>query len=257
LRTLSRLDRGAGTGGSPRPDAQHLAEDLQRRFGKHQVFFDSRTIAPGTRWPNEIRAALEAATVVVACFGPEWHRQIDLETGVNRLDEPADWVREELAAAGRRAATSPAAGADHAHRHHVLPVLLAPRSEMPKAAIDCRSDLVYLNSLQAIPLRTGSERDAGVAALVAAIVERGVPELPAEQRAPVAPQDLLVRYRDAMVAMHSKLVPFHPDLQERLLADHKRVKAHRRPGPGWSSDRSRLEVIPFARPLTGCTRAAG
>ncbi|MCU0866304.1 MAG: SUMF1/EgtB/PvdO family nonheme iron enzyme [Planctomycetes bacterium] len=197
--------------------AQHLAEDLQRKFGTDQVFFDRRSIEPGATWPEEIRAALAAACVVVVCIGPRWHLQQNTRTGQNRLDEPGDWVREELRAAAPP--PSPVPPTQPPAPGRVLPVLLDDCSHLPDEAITLREDIRYLNQCQAIPLRSGNERDGGLSVLVAAIKQRGVPELAAALQRPMPAADLLARYRQAMVAAHGKLIPFHPDLQERLLAE--------------------------------------
>jgi formylglycine-generating enzyme required for sulfatase activity len=187
--------------------AQHLAEDLQRRFGTDQVFFDRRSIEPGATWPDDIRTALQSARVVVACIGERWHLQQNQKTGQNRLDEPGDWVRAEL-----QAAAPPPLG-------RVVPVLFGDNPEWPREAIALRQDLVYLNSCQAITLRGGHERDHGLAELVAAIEQRGVPQLAAALQQPLRPEDLLARYRQAIATAHSKLIPFHPELQEQLMAE--------------------------------------
>ena len=49
-------------------------------------------------WPARIRDALRDSAIVIVVIGPEWLRTSD-EWGKRRIDQKADWVRQELAVA--------------------------------------------------------------------------------------------------------------------------------------------------------------
>ena len=49
-----------------------LYESLAARFGPENVFLDVKTLQPGTKWLDEIRAAGSASTAFIALIGPRW-----------------------------------------------------------------------------------------------------------------------------------------------------------------------------------------
>lgn len=75
--------------------AGHLRDNLVATLGSKQVFMDTSTIAPGSKWRPELEQALSASTFVIVVIGPGWLKAAN-EFGVRRLDDPADWVRAEL-----------------------------------------------------------------------------------------------------------------------------------------------------------------
>ncbi len=77
--------------------ASLLGTALTLHLGAPNVFFDIGSIAPGRRFDTEIESRLRAATDVVVLVGPSF-LACD-ETGRRRLDDPADFVRREIAAA--------------------------------------------------------------------------------------------------------------------------------------------------------------
>ncbi|MEJ8848210.1 toll/interleukin-1 receptor domain-containing protein [Variovorax rhizosphaerae] len=103
--------------------AEPLFEGLVKRFGSTNVFFDSSAIEPGEVFPEKIRCALEAATVVLVVIGRGWGDIRDGQ-GKFRLSDPQDWVRTEIRLAlklGKR----------------IIPVVLRgaampPREELPE-----------------------------------------------------------------------------------------------------------------------------
>jgi pterin-4a-carbinolamine dehydratase len=64
------------------------------RPGEFSVFRDTQTRV-GKNWPAEIRAQLEASDVVIAIMGPASLTATDA-FGRRRIDQPDDWVRQEL-----------------------------------------------------------------------------------------------------------------------------------------------------------------
>ena len=85
-----RRDDGAGFAG-------RLADDLEEEFGKGSVFRDVDDIRPGEDFIQAIEAQLREVGVVLVMIGPRW-----LAAGAGgrrRLDEPGDFVRQEIQAA--------------------------------------------------------------------------------------------------------------------------------------------------------------
>lgn len=75
--------------------ARLVRNALQTALSRECVFFDHDSIPPGEPWPSTLKDALEAAKVVVSVIGPKWLLASD-EYGRRRLDEPNDWLRQEL-----------------------------------------------------------------------------------------------------------------------------------------------------------------
>jgi TIR domain len=73
----------------------HLADDLERRFGREQLFRDIEAIEAGANFERAILDALRAATVILAVIGRTWVSAIDA-AGRRRLDDPTDYVRREI-----------------------------------------------------------------------------------------------------------------------------------------------------------------
>ena len=131
--------------------ADRLAAELQRTFGKDQVFFDRRTIEPGVIWPDRIEDAVKRAAVVLVLIGKQWLTVQD-DYGRRRIDISTDWVRREVEEAltieGR-----------------VVPVLVDEALPVPAEALVDLPSMVKLASCQAAKLRT-KEWDSDFNALV-------------------------------------------------------------------------------------------
>ena len=99
--------------------AGRLAERLESRFGRDQVFIDIDAIPAGVDFEERIHQTLTRATITLVLIGEKWlERRAD---GSRRIDDEGDYVRQEVAAAlGRTDST-------------VIPVLIE-RTEMPAAA---------------------------------------------------------------------------------------------------------------------------
>jgi hypothetical protein len=78
-------------------DAGHLAEDLEKRFGRRKVFIDIDKIAPGTDFDDRIQHALARSKVTFVLIGKRWLEPT--HGGIRRLDDEEDYVRREIVAA--------------------------------------------------------------------------------------------------------------------------------------------------------------
>ncbi|HEY0264173.1 MAG TPA: 4a-hydroxytetrahydrobiopterin dehydratase [Granulicella sp.] len=111
---------------------------LRALLGPSSVFMDRTGISPGENWPDRLHNAVQEATVVLALIGSEWLRCAD-QYGRRRLDDPNDWVREEIKTALESKKT-------------VIPVLLGPATNMPPGHA-LPDVLAALSSCQAYPMR--------------------------------------------------------------------------------------------------------
>jgi len=98
--------------------AGRLAEDLAERLGADRVFRDIGGLVPGTPFPVALRDALQSCAAVAVVIGPRWESAQD-SSGQRRLEDPEDWVRQEVATALAREVP-------------VVPVLVE-RTDMPAA----------------------------------------------------------------------------------------------------------------------------
>src|SRR5687767_4485570 len=78
--------------------AGRLYEDLQRRFPGLQIFFDVDGIVPGQDFRTAIDRNVSTCAALLAIIGPDWIKVQDA-TGRRRIDDPADFVRLEIATA--------------------------------------------------------------------------------------------------------------------------------------------------------------
>jgi len=77
--------------------AGRLADGLEAEFGAGSVFRDVDDIRPGEDFQQAIDSQLRSVDAVLVLIGPRWlEARID---GARRLDEPADFVRQEVATA--------------------------------------------------------------------------------------------------------------------------------------------------------------
>lgn len=128
--------------------AGRLYDRLRERFGEHRVFMDV-AIRSGDRFAQSIDQAITAPTAVLVIIGREWLTTADAE-GRRRLDDPADFVRLEVATALARAA-------------RVVPILVQG-ARMP-ASSELPSALQGLSERQAVEIRD-NRFDADVEDLV-------------------------------------------------------------------------------------------
>ena len=75
--------------------AQSIYERLAAHYGEAAVFFDVRKIPPGVDFPTYLNDNLSECQVLLAIIGPTWLNVTDSQ-GHRRLDNPKDWVRQEI-----------------------------------------------------------------------------------------------------------------------------------------------------------------
>lgn len=78
--------------------AGRLSDTLAVYFGDDRVFRDIENIEGGADFGNVITQALHAADAVIVLIGPDW-LSLKNEKGQRRLEDPQDWVAEEIASA--------------------------------------------------------------------------------------------------------------------------------------------------------------
>jgi hypothetical protein len=146
-----RVDTSGHTG--------RLSDALEAKFGRDAVFHDIQSIEAGNRFDEVIDAALAKCRVFIPLIGDDW-LGITGADGRRRLDDPADLVRREVAAALRRGVP-------------VIPVLLEGAT-MPAAA-SLPEEMRPLTRHQAIEI-SDTRWDFDVQRLIAAIERVGVAE---------------------------------------------------------------------------------
>ena len=116
--------------------ARQLYEVMISRFGADQVFKDVDNINPGDDFVDRLAEAVGSCDILLALIGRQWLGITD-ESGQRRIDDPADFVRLEIATALGRGV-------------RVIPILL-DGATMPRAET-LPEDLVALSRRQAVPL---------------------------------------------------------------------------------------------------------
>jgi pterin-4a-carbinolamine dehydratase len=130
-----------------------LRLELEMRLKAAQVFLDTRAISPGAMFPDEIKAALDAAKVILALVGDNWAgRRPDQRA---KIYDEGDWVRHECRTALARPPSD------------LLP-LLVDNGSMPEVA-ELPDDLRRFPEINALKLRS-SDWDADVQSLTQALV---------------------------------------------------------------------------------------
>jgi TIR domain len=83
-----------------RGDSGRLYDRLKSSF-PGRVFLDVETIPPGVAWDEHIAQFLSQSGACIVVIGRNWLNAVD-ESGRRRLDDPNDFVRQEIAAALKR-----------------------------------------------------------------------------------------------------------------------------------------------------------
>jgi hypothetical protein len=119
--------------------ARALYESLLPVFGKDRLFMDVEAIALGSDFRQAVESSLSSCGVLLAMIGPTWldAKAPDNPSGKRRLDNPGDYVRQEIATALKKGSALP-----------VIPVLVRGAA-MPNAdqLPDDLKDLAFRNSL--------------------------------------------------------------------------------------------------------------
>jgi formylglycine-generating enzyme required for sulfatase activity len=87
--------------GDTEGQARALSTELEKCFGEKSVFIDVDSIAFGRDFRIALRESIESCDVFLALIGPSWLNAKDPD-GRRRLDDPKDFVREEIGIALRR-----------------------------------------------------------------------------------------------------------------------------------------------------------
>lgn len=120
-------------------DCHRLKSDLQKIFGKDQVFLDIENLEPGIKFADAIEKTLAQSKVVLVVIGPGW-LHVTNDKGGKRLFDEKDWVRREIAASLNDSNT------------RVIPVLVKDAS-IPEEE-DLPDDLKPLTQLQVAEITT-------------------------------------------------------------------------------------------------------
>ncbi|MGW7336223.1 toll/interleukin-1 receptor domain-containing protein [Streptomyces sp. NPDC054808] len=164
---------------SPRatPAVHRLRERLGRHFGDAQVFLDTSSMLPGSRYPDDLRRRVHECDVLLVTIPEGWLEAQD-PSGRRCLDRAGDWVRHEIELALAAGKT-------------VIPLLLEaaepPSPELLPASI---RDL----SLRHAHRLTADGWDEAVEELVATLETLVAPEwvpVPSEEPPPRRPGRLL------------------------------------------------------------------
>lgn len=141
--------------------AGRLRDRLIQEFGADQVFMDVDTIDLGVDFTEVIENAVSDVDVLLCVMGSEWASLTD-ESGKRRVDDPADFVRVEVASALKR-------------NIRVIPVLVKD-AKMPSAnqLPPDLSALVKRNALQLGDARFHSDVDLLVQSLRRLVNKRRV-----------------------------------------------------------------------------------
>ncbi|MGW9077154.1 toll/interleukin-1 receptor domain-containing protein [Streptomyces kronopolitis] len=67
-----------------------IDNELSNRFGKDRAFRASKSISPGTAYPDALLTSLRRSALLLAVIGPDW---INFRS---KLRNPEDWVRKEI-----------------------------------------------------------------------------------------------------------------------------------------------------------------
>jgi len=118
--------------------AGRLVDRLRQEYTAEQLFLDIDAIPVGTNFETVLADRLRICDVLLAVIGPQWVNAKDA-SGKRRLDEPADYVRREIASALKR------------NDVRVIPLLVS-NATMPRAE-DLPDDLKPLTSRQNYELR--------------------------------------------------------------------------------------------------------
>jgi pterin-4a-carbinolamine dehydratase len=118
-------------------EARAVRDAIDHAFGKGACFFDTNATL-GTEWPALLRKQLAAASTVLVVIGPRWLTASD-KWGRRRIDDQADWVRQEVAFALRQ------------KEKRVIPVIVDAGELPPAEALP--AVLMKLPTRQAVPLR--------------------------------------------------------------------------------------------------------
>lgn len=83
-------------------ESKLIRDALIDEFGGRSVFMDVESIDAGDDWKKRLKKKLRGANTVIVVIGPNWLQAGLSEWAIRRIDEPKDWVRQELVEALKR-----------------------------------------------------------------------------------------------------------------------------------------------------------
>ena len=84
-----------------RQAAGRLADNLAEEFGVERIFRDIETIELGVDFAKALHQALNSCVVMLVLIGRNW-LDVRAADGTRRLDDPKDWIRQEIVSALQR-----------------------------------------------------------------------------------------------------------------------------------------------------------
>jgi hypothetical protein len=78
--------------------AELIDRDLAAEFGRDRVFLDCRSLHVGTDFVQGLLDGVRRCRVLLVLIGPRW-LTLTAPDGSRRIDDPADWIRREIAEA--------------------------------------------------------------------------------------------------------------------------------------------------------------
>ncbi|MFZ3555050.1 MULTISPECIES: TIR domain-containing protein [unclassified Streptomyces] len=126
-----------------------IDNELSNRFGRERAFRASKSIAPGTAYPDALLAGVRRSALLLAVIGPDWS---NLQ---NKLRDPEDWVRKEIVeafACGLPVIPVLEGNRTERLKKDQLPEDLAQLAELQSVRLDmhtCEADLKHLGDLVA------------------------------------------------------------------------------------------------------------
>jgi len=107
--------------GDEEASATLVERELSGRFGGERIFRASKSIAPGSSFPQELITAARRCRVLLAVMGPRW-TEVCTADGRRMIDDPQDWTRREILEALGSGA-------------HIVPVLVGRATRLDRAGL--------------------------------------------------------------------------------------------------------------------------
>ena len=179
-------------------DTQAVARSLRDALARRllvDVFLDYDAIEAGEVWSDRLRDAVMTTDVVLLLIGQHW---LTLQTsdGIRRLDDPDDWVRQEI----ETAMTA---------QRLIIPLLVDGALPLERRAFRTIPQIADVAALQALPLAT-REWPTHVEALVERLARAGfsrkvVVRDPGSHRPDAEVVTDIAAYRRAAESQHASL----------------------------------------------------
>lgn len=169
--------------GDEESTATLIALELSRRFGSERIFFASKSIEAGSRFPVELVKAVEECEALLAVIGPRW-AHVTGPDGRPALEAEQDWTRREIQTALDRGVL-------------VIPVLVGKATRIDRAVLP--DDLLELADCQykRFDHRNAESDMAGLGDTLARLLPRlGTEDLDARaarERAEATPREKPIR----------------------------------------------------------------